>query len=151
MPSQNTIVLIYATPAALSRAFNDFQTCGGEVTFSLLARYESLKGRDDPSLAGSSLQDCAQVTIPHIGPVLAAGPVSDLLLAVLENAAIFGQLSALGACLHSIGIAKERIPEYEAAVRSGACLLFVHGSADQVSRLSEGLAQSRFPSRSRIG
>ena len=146
MLGQNTIVVIYATPLALNRAFSDFQSCADEVTFSVLARSDTGERiLHEPAPHWPATQEWACVAIRGLGQVLATGPIAGLLLAVMDNAAIFGQLSALAACLHSMGIEKERIPECEAAVQSGACLLFVHGSADQVGKLREMLNRSRLP------
>ncbi len=150
MPGQNTIIAVYSTREALGRAFSDFQSCVGKVTFSVLARCE--RGQEilaDASLNWLPSQDRDCVTVPGLGDIVVTGPVSGLLLAVLKNAAIFGPLSVLGACFHSMGIAMERISEYEAAVRSGAYLLFIHGSADQVEKLDEVLNGSRLPSHPR--
>jgi hypothetical protein len=43
-------------------------------------------------------------------------------------------LSALGAGLFSIGIPKDSVVKYEAALKSDKFLLLAHGTADEVAR-----------------
>jgi hypothetical protein len=43
-------------------------------------------------------------------------------------------LSALGAGLYSIGIPKDSIVKYEAALRSDKFVLLAHGTADEVAK-----------------
>jgi hypothetical protein len=76
-------------------------------------------------------------TTPGIGPVLVAGPLASWIVAGLENAPIFGGLSAFGAGIYSIGIPKEQIPIYETALKAGKYLVLVHGGAAEVSRARE--------------
>ena len=55
----------------------------------------------------STLPGWGFFAIPGIGPVLVAGPLASWIVSGLENAALFGGLSALGAGLYSIGIPKD--------------------------------------------
>ncbi len=57
--------------------------------------------------------------VPAVGPVLVGGPLVAWIVAGLENAVVVGGLSALGAGLYSIGIPKDSVVEYEAAVKAG--------------------------------
>jgi hypothetical protein len=43
-------------------------------------------------------------------------------------------LSALGAGLYSIGIPKDSVVKYEAALKSDKFLLLAHGTADEVAK-----------------
>jgi uncharacterized membrane protein len=61
--------------------------------------------------------------IPGLGPILAAGPVVAWIVAGLEGAVEVGALGALGAGLYSIGIPKDSIVKYEAALKSDQFLL----------------------------
>src|ERR1700735_4397842 len=56
--------------------------------------------------------------VPGIGPLLVAGPLAAWIVGGLEGAAVVGGLSALGAGLYSIGIPKDSILKYEAAVKT---------------------------------
>jgi uncharacterized membrane protein len=64
--------------------------------------------------------------IPGIGPVLVAGPLVAWIVGALEG--------ALGAGLYSIGIPKDSVVRYEAALKSDKFLLLAHGTTDEVAR-----------------
>src|ERR1019366_5944975 len=70
--------------------------------------------------------------IPGLGPILAAGPIVAWIVAGLEGAVIVGGVSAIGAGLVSIGIPKDSVIKYEAALMTDKFLLIVHGSPDAV-------------------
>lgn len=81
--------------------------------------------------------------IPGIGPVLAAGPVVAWIVAALENAAVVGGMSAVGAGLYSIGIPKDSIVQYETAIKTDKFVVMVHGSASEVDKAREVLEGTR--------
>ena len=72
--------------------------------------------------------------VPGIGPVLVAGPLVAWIIGALEGAVVVGGLSAVGAGLYSIGIPKDSIVQYEAAIKSDRFLLLAHGTADEVEK-----------------
>ena len=72
--------------------------------------------------------------IPGIGSVLVAGPLVAWMIGALEGAAVLGGLSAIGAGLFSIGIPKDSIIEYEAAIKSDKFVVVVHGTEGEVDR-----------------
>ena len=72
--------------------------------------------------------------IPGIGPILVAGPLVAWIIGALEGAVVAGGLSALGAGLYSIGIPKDSVLKYEAALKSDKFLLLAHGTADEVAK-----------------
>jgi hypothetical protein len=74
------------------------------------------------------------VTTPLIGPVIALGYLATTAIAAIEGAAVVGGLSALGAALYSIGIPKDSVLRYEAAIKTDGFLVMVHGTADEVAR-----------------
>jgi hypothetical protein len=80
------------------------------------------------------LSGWAFLAVPGIGPVLVAGPLAGWTVATLDNAAVFGGLTALGAGLYSIGISREGVFACESAVRNGKYLVLVHGTAREVSK-----------------
>lgn len=55
---------------------------------------------------------------------------------------IVGGLSAIGAALYSIGIPKDSVVRYEAALRADKFLVVVNGASDEVARASELLETS---------
>ncbi len=77
--------------------------------------------------------------IPGIGPVLIAGPMAEWVIASLDNAAIFSGLSPLGAALYSIGIAKDRVIDYENALRGSGFLVIAYGTSTEVTFAGETL------------
>jgi hypothetical protein len=81
-----------------------------------------------------SLSGWAFFAIPGLGPVLVAGPLAGWTVAILENAAIFGGLTVIGAGLYNIGVSKESVLECEAAMRAGKYVLLVHGAVEDVTR-----------------
>jgi uncharacterized membrane protein len=75
--------------------------------------------------------------IPGLGPILAAGPVVAWIVGALENAVVVGGFSALGAGLYSVGIPKDSVVKYEAALKTDQFLLIVHGTAAEVAKAKE--------------
>src|SRR5271169_6396187 len=81
--------------------------------------------------------------IPGLGPILAAGPVVAWIVAGLEGAVEVGALGALGAGLFSIGIPKDSIVKYEAALKTDQFLLIVHGTAAEVAKAKDIIETTR--------
>jgi hypothetical protein len=75
--------------------------------------------------------------IPGLGPILVAGPLVAWIVAALEGAVVVGGLSALGAGLYSIGIPKDSIVKYEAALKTDQFLLIAHGTAAEVAKAKD--------------
>ncbi len=75
--------------------------------------------------------------IPGLGPILAAGPVVAWIVGALESAAVVGGVSALGAGLYSMGIPKDSIVKYEAALKTDQFLLIAHGTAAEVAKAKD--------------
>ena len=75
--------------------------------------------------------------IPGIGPLVVAGPLVQIIVAVLEGAVVLGGMSALGAGLYSIGIPENTILEYETALKANKFLLVAHGTELEIARAKE--------------
>ena len=75
--------------------------------------------------------------IPGLGPILAAGPIVGWIVAGLEGAVEVGALGALGAGLYSIGIPKDSIVKYEAALKTDQFLLIAHGTSAEVAKAKD--------------
>jgi len=88
----------------------------------------------------TSLSGWACLVIPGAGPILVAGPLGGWIVAALENQAVFGGLSALGAALYGLGIPKDAVLRYEAALQMDKLLLIAHGAVDEVGKAREILA-----------
>ncbi|MDN3564141.1 general stress protein [Paeniroseomonas aquatica] len=74
------------------------------------------------------------ISIPVAGPLVVLGYVAAAAIMAIENAVVLGGLSALGAALFSIGIPKNSVLEYEAAVKADGFLVMAHGTAEEVAR-----------------
>ena len=85
----------------------------------------------------ASLSGWACLAIPDAGPITVAGPLGGWIVAALENEAVFGGLSALGAALYGLGIPKEAVLRCESAVRMDRLLLIAHGAVDEVGKARE--------------
>jgi hypothetical protein len=72
--------------------------------------------------------------IPGIGPVMVYGPLAAWIIGALENAAIVGGLTALGAGLFSIGIPKNSVVNYEEAVKASKFLVVAHGTTEEAAK-----------------
>ncbi len=84
--------------------------------------------------------------IPGLGPILAAGPVVAWIVGALESAVMVGGVSALGAGLYSIGIPKDSIVKYEAALKTDQFLLIVHGTVAEVAK-AEDIIETTHPAQ----
>src|SRR5579871_1284810 len=78
--------------------------------------------------------------VPAIGPVLVGGPLVAWIVTELEDAVVVGGLSAIGAGLYSIGIPKDSIVTYEAAIKAGQYLVVAHGTFADAARAREILS-----------
>ncbi len=85
----------------------------------------------------------AVFVLPGLGVVGMAGPIVATLVGALEGAVVVGGLSALGAALTQIGVPKDQVIKYEAALKVDKYLLVVHGSAEDQSRAGSVLAQAK--------
>ena len=55
-------------------------------------------------------------------------------ISAVETAIMVGGLSALGAALYSIGIPKDSVIQYEAAVKADSFLVMAHGTPAEMAR-----------------
>lgn len=79
----------------------------------------------------------AMFAIPGFGPILVAGPLVAYIVGALEGAAVVGGVSAIGAGLFSIGIPKDSVIEYDAALKTDKFLLLVHGTPELIEAAKE--------------
>jgi len=74
------------------------------------------------------------MSIPLVGHVIVLGYLATIAISAVESAVMVGGLSALGAALYGIGVPKDSVIDYEAAVKADDFLVMAHGSAEQVAR-----------------
>lgn len=75
--------------------------------------------------------------VPGLGQILVAGPLVVAIVGALEEAAVVGGLSAVGAGLYSIGIPKDSVIQYETALKAKKFVVIAHGTAQEVKRANE--------------
>jgi hypothetical protein len=80
------------------------------------------------------------LTIPVVGHVVVLGYLAATAISAVEGALMVGGLSALGATLYSIGIPKDSVIQYEAALKADNFLVTAHGTATEVARAKTILA-----------
>ncbi len=81
----------------------------------------------------------AVLFVPGLGLLAMAGPIAASLIAALEGAVVVGGVSALGAALSQIGVPKDQVIKYEAALKVDKYVLMVHSSAEQQAKAREVL------------
>ena len=156
MPTINSVVAIYPTHTEADQAVKELQRGGVDL------RKLSIVGKgyhtDEHAVGYYNTGDrmmywgkvgafwggfwgllfgSAFFMIPGLGPILAAGPVVTWIVGALEGAALVGGVSALGAGLYSMGIPKDSIVKYEAALKTDQFLLIAHGTAAEVAKAKD--------------
>lgn len=86
------------------------------------------------------------ITLPPVGPVIALGYFGAALIAAVESAIVAGGAGAIGAALYSIGIPRDSVISYEAAIKADGFLVMAHGTAQDVARAKDILGTGK-PSR----
>ncbi len=161
MSKTNSVVAIYETHLQAEDAVKELQRSGCDM------KKLSIVGKDyhtDENVVGyynagdrmkywgtrgafwgglwGTLFGAAFFAIPGIGPLLVAGPLVAWIIGGLEGAVVVGGLSALGAGLYSIGIPKDSVVKYEAALKADKFLVLAHGTQDEVTKASEILERT---------
>jgi uncharacterized membrane protein len=162
MTKSNSIVAIYPSHTAAEAAIKQLQQSGFDM------KKLSIVGRDyhtDEHVVGyynagdrmkawgkmgafwgglwGFLFGSAFFFIPGIGPLVIAGPLVSWIVGALEGAAVVGGLSALGAGLFSLGIAKDSILKYETALKADKYVVIAHGSAEDATHAKEILQHTK--------
>ena len=85
----------------------------------------------------------AVFVLPGLGLVGMAGPIVATLIGGLEGAVVVGGLSALGAALMQVGVPKDQVIKYEAALKVDKYLLVVHGSVEDQEKARDVLSRMK--------
>jgi hypothetical protein len=163
MSEKNAVVAIYESHSDAEEALKELQKAGFDIkTLSIAGKdYHTEEHAVGYYNAGDRMKrwgksgafwggvwglllGSAFFAIPGIGPVLVAGPLVAWIVGALEGAVVVGGLSAIGAGLFSIGIPKDSILQYEAALKSDKFLLLAHGTAEEVER-AKGIMRTARP------
>ena len=162
MSETNSVVAIYETHSQAEEAVKELQRAGFDM------KKMSIVGKDyhtDEQVVGyynagdrmkywgkqgafwggiwGMLFGAAFFAIPGIGPILVAGPLVAWIIGALEGAVVVGGLSAVGAGLYSIGISKDSVVKYEAALKSDQFLVLAHGTAAEVAKARDIMHTTR--------
>ncbi|MEJ0069351.1 MAG: general stress protein [Pseudomonadota bacterium] len=86
------------------------------------------------------------MTIPVVGHVVVLGYLAATAISALESAVVVGGMSALGAALYGIGVPKDSVVQYEAAVKADGFLVMAHGTPEEMARAKSILGTDN-PSR----
>jgi hypothetical protein len=164
MSNNDSVVAIYKTHTEADAAVKELQRDGVDMhTLSIVGKGyhteehavgyynagERMKywGKAGAFWGGfwSLLFGSAFFMIPGLGPILAAGPVVGWIVGALESAVVVGGISALGAGLFSLGIPKDSIVKYEAALKTDKFLLIVHGAATDAAKAKDIITKTTHP------
>ncbi len=156
MSTQNSVVAVYTTHTEADQAVKELQRGGVDMKkLSIVGKgYHTDEHAVGYYNTGDRMKYWGKVgafwggfwgllfgsaffMIPGLGPILAAGPVVGWIVGALESAVMFGGLGALGAGLFSMGIPKDSIVKYEAALKTDQFLLIAHGTAAEVAKAKE--------------
>lgn len=85
----------------------------------------------------------AFISLPVVGHVIILGALAAAVVAAVEGALVLGGLSVLGAALYSVGIPKDTILQYEAALKADGFLVMAHGSASEMARAKALLVRAQ--------
>jgi hypothetical protein len=80
--------------------------------------------------------------MPGVGPILVGGPLVSTIVSALEGATIHNGLTPLGSALHTMGIPKSSVINYESALKANKFLLVVHGANGEAAKASEILRKT---------
>ena len=83
------------------------------------------------------------MTVPVIGNIVVLGYLTSVVIAAIDNALVVGAFSALGAAIYSLGVPKDSVLQYEAAVKADGFLVMAHGAPDEVARAKIILATAK--------
>lgn len=86
------------------------------------------------------------ITAPVAGPVIVLGYLAAAIMSAVEGAVVIGGVSALGAALYSVGVPKDSVIAYEAALKADSFLVLARGDAEQVAR-AKAVLDTMAPSR----
>ena len=77
--------------------------------------------------------------MPGVGPILVGGPLVSSIVGALEGSTVHNGITALGSALHTMGIPKSSVINYESALKANKFLLVVHGVNGEASKAKEVL------------
>ena len=135
MSEQNVAVVVFANHMEARSAWTALSRAGFDKRSLSLVCRKGLPLDNDEAYSVFSL--------PDVGEIFVLGPMETWLIAVMANATIFGELSAFGAGLYTIGVSRPMARQYEAELRANKYLLIANGSTEDVTRATHILNRFR--------
>lgn len=80
--------------------------------------------------------------MPGVGPILVGGPLVSSIVGALEGATVHNGLTALGCALHTMGIPKSSVINYESALKANKFLIVIHGANGDAAKAKEVLSNT---------
>ncbi|MDD5330833.1 MAG: hypothetical protein PHX38_12595 [Sulfuricella sp.] len=118
---------------------------GAGERMKVWAKQGALWGALGGLLAGAA----GMFVLPPIGAVLAAGPIAEAIVAVLEGAAVGGAamtgaaaVTHLATALRRIGIPEEKLDHLHQAIMEGHYVVVLHGKPDRIEQWKPLLGRS---------
>ena len=161
MAENNAVVRVYDPHAEVEATIKELQSSGFDMNrLSIVGKdYHTAEGvitydnADDRMKVWCQFGDfCGGLSglllgsafyfIPGIGPVIVFGPLVSWIVRALQGAVMVRGLSALGAGLHSIGIPKYNIMEYEKALISDEFIIIAHGKPDDIAKKAKSILET---------
>ena len=130
MDQANTVVCICETHEQRQRAMYSLQGAGIDMAALSVASKDTYSDLHDPNCYNVGEET---LTIPGLGWLLVSGPLASWIVTAFDNGAGGGGVSILGAAFATLGIPRDSILQYEAALRADKHVLVVHGSPDTVA------------------
>jgi hypothetical protein len=81
--------------------------------------------------------------VPGIGQLLVGGPLVVSIVGALEGAVAFGGIDAIAAGLYGLGIPKDSVVRYQAALKASKFVVVAHGTPEEIARarrIMQGIA-----------
>ena len=154
--ASTTLVAIFATHAAAETAITELGTAGiplwqlsiigkdyrteehpvGFYNVGDRVRVWGARGAFWGALIGL-LVSPAFFILPLIGHIVVFGPLTSALVGTLEGATVGGGVSALAGALASVGVPRDSIVRYEAAIKADQFVVIVHRADELEAEIAE--------------
>jgi uncharacterized membrane protein len=154
MTKHNAVVAIYQSHNEAEAAIKQLQESGFDLKqLSIVGRdYHTDKKVAGCDNAGSSTKYGGKtgafwggiwgLFVAGVGPLLIGGPLVTSILGALQGTSLVGGLSAMGAGFYSLGIPKNRVLQYETAVKTGKYVLIAQGTPEETAQAQHTISKS---------
>lgn len=130
MEHANSVVCICESREVADRAVESLASAGVDLEALSIATRDTSPVRQEIDAYQPGDQT---FSIPNLGFLLVHGPLACWIVDAFDNEASAGGVSIVGDGLATLGIPRQSILEYEAALKSDKYLLVMHGSPENVA------------------